>query len=263
MINRVAVFISVIGIVIGCSFVSWAADPPVMGYNWTGVYAGLNAGGAIGKSTATTTTVFSPTGYFARSSPPAIAEAGDQSLDNNSFIGGAQVGYNWQFGKFVIGGEVDFNYMNINESTECTAGYPCCPPTTFNIKSSVDTDWLFTARPRIGYVSNNWLFYVTGGLAVTRLKADFIFTDTFANGYESGSISKTKAGWTVGGGIEMGLKKNWSLKAEYLYVDFGSESTTSQNFTAFTPPIAFPTNTFTHTIDMQVHIVRVGLNYRF
>ncbi len=110
---------------------------------------------------------------------------------------------------------------------------------------------------------NNWLFYATGGLAVTKLKADFTFTDTFANAFENDSISKTKAGWTVGGGIEIGLTKNWSIKTEYLYVNFGDVTTTNNNFTAFTPPIAFPTNSFTRMIDLQNHIVRVGLNYRF
>lgn len=263
MVNRVAVFVLAIGIVIGCSGVSWAADASTMGYNWTGVYAGLNAGVGIGSSDAKTTTVFSPTGYFATSSVPAIASAGDQNLNNTNFIGGAQVGYNQQFGKWVLGGELDFNFMNINDSKSCTEVYPCCAPTTFTIKSSVDTDWLFTLRPRIGYASNNWLFYATGGLAVTKLNADFILTDTFANGHETGSISETKAGWTVGGGIEMGFKNKWSIKTEYLYANFGDVSTTSQNFTAFTPPIAFPANTFTHTINMQIHIVRVGLNYRF
>ena len=109
----------------------------------------------------------------------------------------------------------------------------------------------------------NWLFYGTGGLAVTRLNADFTLTDTFANAYESGSISKTKAGWTLGGGIEMGLTKNWSIKTEYLYVNFGEVTTRSNNFTAFNPRIAFPTNTFTHTIGLDIHTVRVGFNYRF
>ncbi len=261
--NRVAVFILAIGVVIGCSFVSWAADPSARGYNWTGGYAGLNAGGAKGISDATTTTVFSPTGYFATTSVPAIARTGEQSLNNGNFIGGGQVGYCQQFGKFVIGGELDFNFSNITDSKEGTAVYPCCAPTRFTVKSSVDTDWLFTARPRIGYASNNWLFYATGGLAVTKLDADFIFTDTFANASEKGRLSKTQAGWTVGGGIEMGFTNKWSIKTEYLYANFGDVKTTSNNFTAFTPRIAFPTNTFTHTIDMEIHIVRIGLNYRF
>jgi outer membrane immunogenic protein len=53
------------------------------------------------------------------------------------------------------------------------------------------------------------------------------------------------------------------MKLEYLYADFGDLSATSSNFAAFTPPIAFPTNVFTHTIDLKVSILRAGLNYRF
>jgi outer membrane immunogenic protein len=122
---------------------------------------------------------------------------------------------------------------------------------------------LFTARPRIGWAADNWLVYVTGGLAVGQVKANFVFTDTFATAFESGSISTTKAGWTVGVGGEVGLQGPWSLKFEYLYVNFGSVSINSTNLTAFTPPIPFPTNVFTHSVDLKSSIVRVGLNYRF
>ena len=266
MVKRVAVFVLAVGFIICCLGVGWADDNPTTGYKWTGVYAGLNGGWARGMSDATTTTVFSPTGYFAQSSPPAIASAGSQSLTNNNFTGGIQAGYNWQFGKFVVGGEMDFNYLGINDSKSCTAGYPCCSPTTFTIESSIKTDWLFTARPRIAFALDNWLFYGTGGLAVTRIKADWTFTDTFAGMYETASESSTKVGWTVGGGVEMGIGKQWSLKAEYLYTDFGSVSTNglisgSTNGPAWVTVAA--QNPFAHTMDLRTHMVRFGINYRF
>ena len=97
----------------------------------------------------------------------------------------------------------------------------------FTVNSSVSSDWLITLRPRVGFAANNWLVYVTGGLAVANLKSNFSFTDTFAGATESASISKTKAGWTVGVGTEYALMNGWSVKAEYLYVDLGSENTTS------------------------------------
>jgi outer membrane immunogenic protein len=232
-------------------------------YNWTGFYLGVNAGGTWGRSDPTTSTVFSPTGYFATTSPGAIAIAGAQRLNSSGFTGGLTAGYNWQSGNIVFGLESDFNYFGLKGSSSGTGIYPCCAPTIFTVNTSASTDWLITLRPRLGIASNNWLFYVTGGLAVANVKSNFIFTDTFATATESGSISSTKAGWTVGGGVEYALMNGWSIKGEYLHVDLGSDSVTSTNLRVFTPSIAFPANIFTHSNNLHADIVRAGLNYKF
>jgi outer membrane immunogenic protein len=232
-------------------------------YGWTGFYVGANVGGAWGSSDFTTKTVFSPTGYFATTSVPAIATIGAQSNDSSSFIGGGQLGYNWQSGVLLFGIETDFNFLGLKDSRSGTTTYPCCAPTAFTIQSSTKADWLYTLRPRIGIVSGHWMLYATGGLAVTNLRSSFLFTDTFATAHESASFDSTRAGWTIGGGGEMLLSGNWSVKLEYLFVDFGNGSTTSTNLTAFTPSIAFPTNVFTHNADLQAQIVRAGINYKF
>ena len=119
-----------------------------------------------------------------------------------------------------------------------------------------------TLRPRIGIANNNWLVYVTGGLAVAQVKADFAFADTFALASESASISKTKAGWVLGGGVEYALAGAWSMKAEYLHVDLGSVSTTSNNMTLTAAAIPSPGSTWTHSAKVTDDIVRVGLNYK-
>jgi outer membrane immunogenic protein len=248
-----------------------AADPPARAYtkapayidpasHWTGFYVGLNAGGAWGHSDATTTTVFSPTGFFATTSPAAIAIVGAQRINNSGFTGGLTAGYNWQASNVVFGLESDFNYFGLRGSSRGTGIYPCCAPTSFTVNSSMSSDWLITLRPRVGITAHNWLFYVTGGLAVANVKDGFTFTDTSVPpATESGSISKTKAGWTVGAGTEYALAKGWSVKAEYLYVDLGRETTTSTNFAT---AVAFPTSVFTHSVDLRSNIVRVGLNYK-
>lgn len=243
-----------------------AAPAPIVApvYNWTGFYVGLNAGAVFGHAEDATTTVFSPTGYFATSSVPAIAAVGNPSMDQTGFTGGIQLGYNWQFNSnAVLGIETDFGYMGMNTSAFTGAVYPCCAPTAFAISQSAKTDWVWTLRPRLGWAVNNWMIYFTGGLAVTQVKGDFIFTDTFATAHESASISETRAGWAVGGGLEYAYAGPWTVKVEYLHLDFGTVSATSTNLTAFTPPIAFPTNVFTHSIKVTDDIVRVGLNYRF
>lgn len=229
-------------------------------YNWSGFYLGLNAGGEWSRSNAATATGITAGGYFADSSTVAITALGAQRVNRSGFTGGLTAGYNWQASNVVFGIESDFNYFGVKGSATGSAVYPCCAPTGFTVNSSVSSDWLITLRPRVGIAANNWMVYVTGGLAVANLKGDFSFTDTFAAATESASISKTKAGWTVGVGTEYALMNGWSVKAEYLYVDLGSESTTSRNLVAGG---AHPENVFSHSVDLRSNIVRGGLNYKF
>jgi outer membrane immunogenic protein len=257
------------GVILASTIAASAADMPVnapayiqpAGYNWSGFYVGLNAGAAFGRAHDQTTNVLTPGGYFLATSIPVIASAGDQHTNKVGFTGGIQAGYNWQINNTVLGLETDFNYMGVKASTTSGAVYPCCAPTSFTINQSAKTDWLYTMRPRLGWATNNWLLYVSGGLAVTQIKGDFSFSDTNSAASESASISKTKAGWALGGGVEYGMAGPWSLKVEYLHVDFGSVATTSSNLMTVVGP--FPMSVFTHSIKVSDDIVRLGLNYRF
>lgn len=104
-------------------------------------------------------------------------------------------------------------------------------------------------------MANNWLFYATGGLAVTQLTSDLLFTDS-GGALEEGKIDTVKAGYTVGGGVEAPLTDRLSLKAEYLYVKFSGATVSG-----YLPPP--PNQAFTHSADLAANIVRLGLNYRF
>ncbi len=207
----------------------------VAAYSWAGFYVGFNAGGAWGRSHLTTATVFSAPGYFTADSVAVVNAAGDQSSTANGFTGGIQAGFNVQSGALVAGIEAELDYFGLRGSSSGSGVFPCCAPAGFTITSSVKTDWLATIRGRLGVASGNWLFYVTGGAAFTNLKGDFAYTDNcffvpacFGTGgpsvIEAVSFSNTKTGYAVGGGVEAGLWGNWSFKAEYLYVDFGSVS---------------------------------------
>ncbi|MBN8941000.1 MAG: porin family protein [Rhizobiales bacterium] len=234
------------------------------GFNWTGFYLGATVGGAFGTSSRTTDTVFDPTGYFAATSVSAIGAQGRQSKTTSGFTGGVTAGYNWQFNNIVAGIETDFQYFGQNGTATNGAVYPCCAPTAFTVQSRVSTNWLWTLRPRLGVLATpNLLLFVSGGLALTSIRANFNFTDTFATAAESASFSNTKLGFAVGAGAEYAIASNWTIKAEYLYVNFGRVSTTSSNLTAFTPAIAFPGNAFTHSANLNSHIVRIGANYMF
>ncbi|MGE5386123.1 MAG: outer membrane protein, partial [Betaproteobacteria bacterium] len=121
--------------------------------NWNGPYWGANAGYAWGKSDVSTTTVFSPTGYFAASSVPAIATASGGHINADGFNGGFNLGHNQQSGNMVYGAEIDLNAMDINDSRTGGATYPCCAPTSFSNRQTVKADWLLTARGRLGYAA--------------------------------------------------------------------------------------------------------------
>ncbi len=239
---------------------------PVMApaYNWTGFYIGGNVGGAWGSADPTTSTVYSPAGYFATGSVPAIAAVGAQGVNSSSVTGGFTAGYNWQINNAVLGLEGDINYFGFKGSATASALYPCCAPTGFTVSSSVSADWLATIRGRIGFLATpSWLLYATGGAAIAEVRGNFNFTDTFAAATESAAIRDTRVGWTAGAGTEYAVGNGWSLKAEYLYVDLGRASATSTNLAAFVPAIAFPSNVYTHSVDIKSNIVRVGVNYKF
>lgn len=263
--------LAVASIVLGAASVQ-AADlaaqqytkAPVMapGYNWTGFYVGGNLGGQWGNADLNTSTVSSPTGYFAASSVPAVNAIGAQGVNSSSVTGGFTAGYNWQLNHAVLGLEGDINYFGFKGSASGSALYPCCAPTGFTVSSSVSADWLATIRGRIGFLAApTWLLYATGGAAIAEVKGNFNFTDTFSAATESAAIRDTRLGWTAGVGTEYAFGGGWSLKAEYLYVDLGRASATSTNLVGGVTQ--YPSNVYTHSIDLKSNIVRVGVNYKF
>jgi outer membrane immunogenic protein len=255
----------------GISSFAFAADLPMKAAplsvlpSWTGFYVGGNVGGQWGNADPNTATVFSPTGYFAQSSvSPAIATAGLQHFNSSSVTGGLTAGFNFQASNYLLGFEGDINWFGFKGSATSGAVYPCCAPTSFTINSTASADWLATIRVRLGVLATpTFLLYATGGAALGEVNANWNFRDTFATAAESASLNNTLLGWTAGGGGEYLFGGGWSVKAEYLYVDLGRVYAISTNLTAFTPPIAFPTNQFTHSVEVRSNIFRVGLNYHF
>ncbi|HET9164537.1 MAG TPA: outer membrane beta-barrel protein [Candidatus Angelobacter sp.] len=231
--------------------------------DFKGFYVGVNAGGAFGRPRVDTSPIFSPTGYFAATSTPAITKASNQTIDMNGFTAGGTAGYNFQFESVVVGLEADYGSMDLSGSTTVTQTYPCCAPTSFTVTQTAKTSWVFTVRPRVGVVFGRFLLYGTAGAAITNVKYTGLFTDTFATAHESAAIDETRPGWAAGGGGEYHHGRHLSIKGEYLWTDFGVASIPTSNLTAFTPPIAFPSNVFTHTVNMRAPIVRAGLNFRF
>jgi outer membrane immunogenic protein len=121
-------------------------------------------------------------------------------FDVSGGVIGGTIGYNWQINQLVIGAEGDLDWSGVRGSTTAVCPLGC---TTRN-------NWLATVRGRVGYAFDRFLPYITGGLAVGDINASLM-------GFPGGSVSH--AGWTLGGGLEVGIVSNVSLKAEYLFVD--------------------------------------------
>ncbi len=235
-------------------------------YNWTGFYAGANAGGDRAYSgDPSTTTSCAGVSYFACANVPGVNAVGTGSMSGAGFTGGAQTGYNWQSGSTVLGAEADFEAMRGKASRTATGNY-VTRPNQFTITSNVDADGLFTARGRLGWAFNNLLTYATGGLAVTCMSANNSFVDNVVGvgepGVGSWGAAKTKAGWTAGGGAELALDQHWSARVEYLYVrfDFITASGLVINSTAVPGAFASPISTSTN---LSVQIARAGFDYKF
>lgn len=197
--------------------------PPPPPFTWTGFYIGGNAGYAWGNSTASNPLL------------PPLTNTG--SFPISGALAGGQIGFNWQYEALVLGVESDIDWSGVKGSTSnglCT-GVVC----------TTSDSWLGTARGRLGIAADHWLFYGTGGVAY----GDIRFTDLPAPLAVSGTA--TKIGWTAGGGIEYAFDRNWSIKAEYLYVSLDSAGF------ACTPGCG------TSSISFNENIVRGGLNFRF
>ena len=235
-----------------------ARPAPVILPDWTGGYVGLTAGIDWGsydpRTAAANDTYFGPAANIA-----AVEAAGVQSIKPTGFATGVEGGYNWQSGHFLFGLEGDVEAVHLNGRANSGAVlYPTIPPNQFVINSYANSDFLATGRARLAYVAdNNWLVYVTGGLALAEIGQDFLFTDTINFGaLQSARINTWKAGWVVGGGFEVPLTGRLSVKAEYLRLDF-NRITAAQTSTTVAP------QRFSQSGALEADIVRVGLNYRF
>lgn len=202
------------------------------GFSWTGFYLGTHTGVAVGK---TTTSNNAPYGGFDSGVPLSY------ELNPVNIFGGGQFGYNWQFGVYVIGAEADIGYLGVRQTA-----YPA--PDDY---VAVKYGWYGTATGRLGLAYDRLLAYVKGGAAVASITNS-------AGGLTGGVIDpsdysetkKTRWGWTVGTGFELAFAPSWSLKSEYMFMDFGKRNSTNLDG-----------DVFTHK--NQVHTWKVGLNYRW
>jgi len=249
-----------------------AAPPPAPVYNWTGWYVGLNAGASMG----TAKTDFSVSPFFVGKTISTPGSSGSNTIGPSGFIGGGQIGYNWQYSPLIVVGlEADIQWSHEGDSSGAItqpfhfalpATLAPAPTVTGTAAVNYDAkimDWFGTARARIGYLWGNGtvLTYVTGGLAYGEVKINGTAgvsgtaagTPFFA--IDSFSHSHLNTGWTLGYGTEGVIDfwgaRNWTWKVESLYMDLGHLDAAGASGLV---------TTNTHFTDW---ILRGGLNYRF
>jgi outer membrane immunogenic protein len=197
---------------------------PAAPYDWSGVYIGVHGGFGWGEA-----------GFDFVDVPNSESET-----DIDGGFLGIQGGYNHQFsGGFVLGAEGDLAWSEISGSDPCPNSVISC---------TADLDWFGSVRARAGFGFARILAYAAGGLAV----GDAAF-DTSGGGLAVPGFDETSFGWTIGGGLEAALWRNWSAKLDYQFYDLGDE-------TADVGDISGLSRT---ELDLDFHILKFGVNYRF
>ena len=232
-----------------------ATRPPA--FNWSGCYAGVTAGAAwIHTNIATTV---DPGSHYSLTSNTALVGAAASGPTNGDagFIGGAQVGCNWQSGSLVFGVEGDFNALTTKAAgtggTITTLG-------PVSVTNSIDPSWLATVRPRVGYAPYRGLVYLTGGVAFARFKFTQAYAEPMFPAFGNSEVSDVATGWTFGGGYEYAFTDKLSAKVEYLYARFNS---IGSNDWLLVTPIATSNQFHSSAADLNLNVLRFGLSYKF
>ncbi|MEQ9607409.1 MAG: outer membrane beta-barrel protein [Kiloniellaceae bacterium] len=240
---------------------STSSSRPLGTADWSGFYIGAGAGAVLGQSNTSATTEETGTSYFTDTDFAQLGTAGHGSMRRGKPTGGLEVGYVRQFGQFFVGLEASANTLFLDQSRTGGDNYLTQPAEAFTLRQRVKADWQATLRPRVGWAQDNWLAYVTAGVAVSEVTLDVDFSDTF-NAGARGNSSNTEIvpGFTAGFGGEYALNENWSLRASYLYVDFGKVETSTRVTNASFPALS---DSIESSADLRTHTFLIGVTYRF
>jgi len=193
-------------------------------YNWTGVYGGVDLGGAFGQTSL----------YLPASNTSA-------NIGNNGVFGGAQFGYNYQINNFVLGFETEFNLQSVKGNKT----YQILPSANVYGASS-QRDWFASVGGRLGYAFDRYLVYAVGGYAFSQFNSTLT-----TNALQTAGVSTTFNGYDVGAGVQHAFTDRWSGRAEYRYYNYGNNNAYYN---------AYPKN---FSQKLESNTFRIGLSYKF
>jgi outer membrane immunogenic protein len=231
--------------------------------DWRGFYAGLNIGGAWN----TTCDTWSAHGPLANTA----AFDNRDCPNNSSFVGGLQLGYNFQYGNLVWGIGLDFDGLSSKDrSRSLTYGGALVPAGTYDFSGKTSPDGFLILGPRIGYAIDQWLpyFRVGGVHANGSSHSEATFTPLGGSAptasFNGGKNYKTN-GWVVGVGTEFLADGPWTIRAEYLYVNIGKGSGSDRTCNGSPTACAVFNGAELDNIhnSFTASLFRVGFNYKF
>ncbi len=191
---------------------SRADDQPNHPGTWAGLHAGFHAGVVRTQADFSNGAIFDPGSNFNFGRI-------DLAASGRSFAGGAQVGWNWQFGKFVVGIEADGSLGNFRTTADAPVQRDLGSRPVLMRTVPAEIDWMASLRGRAGIGSDRMLVFATGGVAYAATRANMrVFSPLF------GIETRMHTGWTAGAGAGVTLDKLWSLTAEYRHFDFGRQA---------------------------------------
>lgn len=256
-------------------------------FSWTGFYGGVNLGynwsNSSAKSAGLPVTILPDPDFDPITPQLDVFALPSRGLGRQGFIGGIQVGYNYQINQFVIGAEADF--MGTNTSKSKSTSYTLTDPPdptipgdlgaqiTIGQTNSVRQNWLGTVRARAGFAADRALIYATGGFAYgnARVSSSVPVTSVdfspeageqaTVNVTWAGTKTATKFGYTIGAGLEYAVTDNWILRAEYLYYNLGDVNVIGQpSATLVNGNVLSPSST---KVRIDGNMARLALSYKF
>ncbi|HHT0595051.1 TPA: outer membrane protein [Legionella anisa] len=254
--------------------------------NWTGFYLGANAGERSSQANKVVTS--GSTSYINQTFPlgasniaSALAQVASNnfSLNYNGFLGGGQVGYNYQQSKKVLLG-LDISFDGLIDSDDTYTLQKVVNLADFDeyyigsltVKQKIN--YLGTVSARLGYLYHpTFLIYGTGGFAYGNIQLNTAWTANESLGPTvfpaiaiQNNLSKTLPGWTAGAGVEWLFKPNWSAKIDYTYYrlnNLNAPTVLAQYNGAETPAVLWGSAAANTTLTASIGSVRVGINYHF
>jgi outer membrane immunogenic protein len=261
--NRIGLFAGLAGAIISLASVAHAAPANT----WTGPYIGANVGDDI--LSANRSSSANPTFWGVGFGPDTVSSLNSNASANFNkagVVGGLQLGYNWQSGGMVMGLEADIISASANAAhdTGILAPPPLSPGLgTYRFAYTTEARDTVALLGRLGWVHGKTLVSLIGGIASADIRqsghAEF---DSGCGGPSAAcdsdaGKSKTRTGWVLGVGVERKIDLHWSLKAEYLHMDFSSVSTNLPDLGCCAG------SSFTQSEKVTEDIPSLGLNYRF
>ena len=218
-------------------------------WSWTGFYLGGNAGAGWGTTETNLTSISAPgIGVI----PIGLAVAQNS---RSGFLGGGQLGYNYQTGWVVVGIQADIDALAVKGTTPCIIVFSC----------TSSSNWLATASARVGgVVGDRTLVYIKGGGAWLNTQQTLSIGGGLGGGLGAGtgpltSATSTATGALLGLGAEYMFSQHWTGFIEYDYMEFGAKSV-SFPLSAVIPVAGAAINT---SVTNKLSIAKIGLNYKF